>query len=123
MFDQDVIGNLQLQLRHFTGTERYHRYHSGTVLTDGALYLAEVAKCFWLMDVFATHLSEISTDHGMACLKLKRIGEGAQVVIDDGDENILAQQDIQFTDFPLEEIMLFACWNGQFWVIMLTSEY
>ena len=48
---------------------------------------------------------------------------GAQVVMDDGDENILAQQDIQSTNFPLEEITLFACWNCQFWIIMLTSEY
>jgi hypothetical protein len=59
----------------------------------------------------------------MACLKLKRIGEGAQVVIDDGDENILAQQVIEYTDFPLNEITLFACWTGEYWVIMLTSEY
>jgi hypothetical protein len=55
--------------------------------------------------------------------KVSSYNEGAQVVIDDGDENILAQQDIQFTNFPLNEITLFACWNGQFWVIMLTSEY
>ena len=123
MFDQEVTVNLELNLRHFTSTERYHRFHSRTVLTDGALYLAEQARCFWLMDVFASHLREISTDHGLACLKLKRIGEGAQVVIDDGDENILAEQEIEFTDFPLEEITLFACWTGEYWVIMLTSEY
>jgi hypothetical protein len=123
MFDQDVIGNLQLQLRQFNGTERYHRFHSRTVFTDGTLYLAEQARCFWLMDVFASHLREISTDHGLACLKLKRIGEGAQVVIDDGDENVLAKQKIAYTDFPLDEITLFACWSGEYWVIMLTSEY
>ena len=123
MFDQAVTVNLELNLRQFTGTERYHRYHSGTVLTDGALYLAEQARCFWLMDVFASHLTEISTDHGLAVLKLKRVGDGASVVIDDGDENILAEQMIDFTDFPLEEITLFACWSGGYWVIMLTSEY
>ena len=49
--------------------------------------------------------------------------DGASVVIDDGDENILAEQMIDFTDFPLEEITLFACWSGGYWVIMLTSEY
>ena len=123
MFDQEVTANLVLNLRHFTGTEQYHRFHSQTVLTDGALYLAEVARCFWLMDVFASHLREIVTDHGLACLKLKLVGEGASVVIDDGDENILAQQLIEYTDFPLEEITLFACWTGEYSVIMLTSEY
>jgi hypothetical protein len=123
MFDQSVTENLERNLKHFTGTEQYHRFHSRTVLTDGALYLAEVARCFWLMDVFASHLTEIATDHGMACLKLKRIGEGAQVVIDNGDENVLAKQEIAYTDFPLDEITLFACWSGGYWVIMLTSEY
>ena len=83
MFDQEVTANLELNLRHFTGTEQYHRFHSRTVLTDGALYLAEVARCFWLMDVFASHLCEMATDHGLACLKLKLVGEGASVVIDD----------------------------------------
>jgi hypothetical protein len=77
MFDQEVTVNLELNLKQFTGTEQYHRFHSSTVLTDGALYLAEVARCFWLMDVFASHLHEISTDHGLACLKLKLVGEGA----------------------------------------------
>ena len=123
MFDQEVTANLKLNLRHFTGTEQYHRFHSRAVLTDGALYLAEVARCFWLMDVFASHLSEIATDHGLACLKLKLVGEGAQVVIDDGNGNIFAEQVIEFTDFPLEEITLFACWTGEYWVVMLTSEY
>jgi hypothetical protein len=123
MFDQEVTANLELNLKQFTGTEQYHRFHSSTVLTDGALYLAEVARCFWLMDVFASHLSEISTDHGLTCLKLKLVGEGASVVIDDGDENILAQQVIEYTDFPLEQFTLFACWTNEHWVIMLTSEY
>lgn len=123
MFDQSVTENLELNLKHFTGTERYHRFHSRTVLTDGALYLAEQARCFWLMDVFASHLTEIATDHGAACLKLKRKGDGAQVVIDDGDENVLAKQKIEYTDFPLEEMTLFACWSGGYCVIMLTSEY
>jgi hypothetical protein len=123
MFDQSVTENLERNLKHFIGTERYHRFHSRTVLTDGALYLAEQARCFWLMDVFASHLTEIATDHGVACLKLKRKGEGAQVVIDDGDENVLAKQKIAYTDFPLDEITLFACWSGEYWVIMLTSEY
>ena len=123
MFDQSVTANLELNLKQFTGTEQYHIYHSGTVLTDGVLYLAEVGKCFWLMDVFASHLAEISTDHGMACLKLKRTGDGAQVVIDDGDENVIAKQKIAYTDFPLDEITLFACWSDGYWVIMLTTEY
>jgi hypothetical protein len=35
--------------------------------------------------------------------------DGAQVVIDDGDENVLAKQKIAYTEFPLDEITLLAC--------------
>ena len=123
MFDQEVTGNLKLQLRHFTGTQRYHRFHSKTVLTDGALYLAEQARCFWLMDVFASHLTQVSREMGFACLKLRREGESAHISIEDGNESLLAVQEIGYTDFPLEEITLFGCWAGEYWVIMLASEY
>ncbi len=126
MFDQSVTENLERNLKHFIGTERYHRFHSRTVLTDGALYLAEQARCFWLMDVFASHLTQVSQEMGFACLKLKREGESAHISIEDGNESLLAVQEIGYTDFPLEDMMLFASWtgrNGGCWVIMLTSEY
>ncbi|MFN5445386.1 MAG: DUF6876 family protein [bacterium] len=30
---------------------------------------------------------------------------------------------ISYTDFPLSEITLYACWDQEHWVIMLPSEY
>ncbi len=30
---------------------------------------------------------------------------------------------LPFTDFPMREITLFACWGDGYWVLMLTSEY
>jgi hypothetical protein len=42
------------------------------------------------------------------------VDDGAEVVIDDGDENILAEQVIEFTDVPLDEVTLFACWTGEY---------
>ena len=116
--------DLARTLLGFTGTERYHRYHSNSVLTDGALYLAEQGRCFWLMDVFASYLPQIKqSDNYVAVLNLTRSGSGAEIAIDDGDENVLFRQSIAFTDFPLQEIKLYACFAGEFWVIMLTSEY
>ena len=115
---------LAATLSKFTGTERYHRYHSNSVLTDGALYLAGQGRCFWLMDVFASYLRQIEqSGNYIAVLNLTRAGDGAEIAIDDGDGNILAQQTIEYTDFPLAEIKLYACHAGSFWVIMLTSEY
>jgi len=34
-----------------------------------------------------------------------------------------ARQAIPYTDFALCEITLYACWDGEHWVIMLPSEY
>ena len=47
----------------------------------------------------------------------------ARLSIEDGNNRILATQQIPYTDFPLEEIMLFACWDQKHWVIMLPGEY
>ncbi|WP_420875832.1 DUF6876 family protein [Polynucleobacter sphagniphilus] len=47
----------------------------------------------------------------------------AALTIDDGKGTILASQNIECTDFPLEQINLYGVWSDQFWVIMLPSEY
>jgi len=123
MPDNTKPAELEYQLCQFIGTTQYYGFHSGCVLTDGTRFLAEHARCYWLMDVFASHLTHISKEHGLATLKLTRAGDGANVIIDNGDEQVLATEQIPYTDFPLQEIMLFACWSGGYWVIMLTSEY
>ncbi|APS56953.1 DUF6876 family protein [Piscirickettsia salmonis] len=41
------------ELKHFTGTEKYHKSFLNTRLTDGVNYLAENLECFWLMDDIA----------------------------------------------------------------------
>ena len=56
-------------------------------------------------------------------LKLNRVGEGARIVIEDGNGKVLSYQGLHYTDFPLDEIALFATWAGDYWVCMLTSEY
>ena len=45
------------------------------------------------------------------------------MVYEDGNDHELARQEIAYTDFPLEAITLYACWDTQHWVIMLPSEY
>ena len=40
---------------------------------------------------------------------------------DNGHEH--ARQVILHIDFPMRGISLYACWDGEHWVIMLPSEY
>ena len=87
-------------LKQFTGTQQYARLTRSVVLTEGALYLAEQAGCYWLFDLYASHLSAINSSvEEFTCLKLSKANSSANVVIDDGNNNVLAKQYVEFTDF------------------------
>ena len=47
----------------------------------------------------------------------------AVMVYEDGRDHELARQEIPYTDFLLDAISLYACWDTVHWVIMLPSEY
>jgi hypothetical protein len=115
---------LQNALAQFTGTEHYYRIYPRVVLTDGTKYLADRAGCYWLMDLYASHLASVDPNiESFTCLKLTLLGEGAKIVIEDGNTHALAKQQIKYTDFPFESFMFYAVWAGEFWVLMLRSEY
>ena len=111
------------KLSNFTGTERYYRISRRHLLTDGTKYLAENAECFWMMDAIASHLCEIGTEDWFVVVHVK-VTEGRAVMIyEDGNDKEHARQEIPYTDFPLDSITLYACWDQENWVIMLPSEY
>ena len=113
----------QSSLNAFTGTERYYRISRKHLLTDGTKYLAEQAECFWIMDAIASHLMEIGTEDWFVVVKTSVKNAKALMVYEDGNGHEHARQEIPYTDFPLAEIALYACWDGEHWVIMLPSEY
>jgi hypothetical protein len=120
--------DLRAELETFTGTLEYHRWsaiHPQFFLTDGALYLAEKARCYWLMDLIGSYQR-----------KLLRAGETFQVwrlavspdrsftvTCDDGNGKALLQQKSGCTDFPLSEITLYAAFENDSLVILLPGEY
>ena len=112
-----------VNLKHFTGTERYYRISRRHLLTDGAKYLAELASCFWLMDAIASHLSEMGTNEWFVVIKTQVKRTRAVMVYQDGNGRELARQEIGYTDLPTDHIDLYASWDGDHWVIMLPSEY
>ena len=111
------------QLNQFIGTEKYYRISRRHLLTDGTKYLAEAAECFWMMDAIASHLCEIGTADWFVLVRVE-VTEGRAVMIyEDGNDREHARQEIPYTDFSLSSITLYACWDGEHWVIMLPSEY
>ena len=111
-------------LAQFTGTNGYYRMYANFYLTDGTKYLAEKAECFWLFDLYWSHImSIVPSKNEFTVLKMTVQKSSAYVSIEDGNDNVLASQFVDYTDFPLPSITLYCCWYGDGWVAMLTNEY
>ena len=116
-------------LPNFTGTTAYYRYSPifrNFVLTDGSKYLAEACDAFWLCDAIASHLPSYR-DEGFVVARLFVVDGKASLTFDDGNGNILASQEIEFTTFPLDKITLYVIPQDMgdevVYVILLASEY
>ena len=111
------------QLTQFIGTTGYFRISRRHLLTDGTKHLAEKATCFWMMDTITSHLCEIGTEDWFVMVQVKVTDGRAVMIYEDGNDKEHARQEIPYTDFPLDSITLYACWDQENWVIMLPSEY
>jgi hypothetical protein len=115
------------ELHNFSGTEHYYRITPDTVMTDGAKFIADKGEAYWLMTAIASYLPEYTSKETfiVATLNVTHTITSSHAILklDDGNDNVLAQQFIQYTDFELAEIKLYACYTGEMWVIMLPREY
>ncbi|MDP8216011.1 MAG: hypothetical protein P9L98_01650 [Candidatus Kaelpia imicola] len=111
---------LKEELTNFTGTEHYYRHWLEFNYTDGVKFLAEKANCFWLLDAIGSYQHKLK-EKGFQIWTLK-VNEDKLAVLqmqEDSDTPIIVKQEIEYTDFPTEEIKLYFI-NG---VLLLTSEY
>ena len=118
---QEILNTLP----NFYGTEAYYRYSPqfrNFLLTDGAKYVAEACDAHWLVDLFASHLPAYK-DEGFAVLYLKVKGGKAVAQIEDGNGKVLAKQKIDYTNFPLDAVVLYCVPQDDNFVILLPSEY
>ncbi len=111
------------QLGFFTGTNAYHLHAPRVVLTDGAKYVAEHAEAYWLMDAIASYLPALVNREHFVVASLAVKNQSALLWLADGNYKDIASQRIPYTDFPMPDITLFACWANDYWVLMLPSEY
>lgn len=112
--------DLQSGLSSFSGSDKLYKHWTGRVkFTEGVKWLADEASAYWLIDAIASwqFRPDVSREEFQSW-KFRRLPEGAVLTCDDGDGNIVAKQEIEFTDFPLMEITLWC----EFETIMLPSE-
>jgi hypothetical protein len=127
---------LSFALAHFSGSESFTSWSilfRRDRLTDGAKYLAEKCGAYWLMDAIASWQCDPRVrGEVFQVWKLRRCDEsnfGWELVLEDGGRNgepsaQIVRQFIQYSDFPLKNIRLFAQKNEIGGItIMLPSEY
>ena len=121
-------GEILKTLPMYYGTEQYHRigfpFPKNYVLTDGAKYLADSADCYWLMNKIAAHnTKDFRTRNPFQVWELFVSGNSGVVRCSDGNNNDLITEDVEYTDFPISEIKLYAIDDGTWFVILLPGEY
>jgi hypothetical protein len=106
----------------FTGTEHFYRLNRQCLITYGVKHLVDEEEAYWLLVVAADYLLELETSDWFALLRLDVIQNLAIVTLKDFNGVVRASQQIPFTHLTMTELDLYACWNGDQWVIMLTEE-
>lgn len=117
---------IEKQLPYFIGTEHYYKWSvlfPKFVLTDGAKYVADNAGAYWLMDLIASHQPKVRKITEFQVWKLEKTGSSAVVRCEDGNYHEIMRQEIEYIDFPLDKIDLWAQYDGNNLVIFLPSEY
>lgn len=115
----------QADLAQFVGTSTYYQHPLGVQYTDGVQYLAEQGGAYWLIDAIASWQADprISQDAMLQQIQFWQLTVkddlSALLVCERDKGDVVVSQDIPFTDFPLQEIMLYL----QQGVVMLPSEY
>ena len=115
-------------LANCTGTESYHRLSPlmpNVICTDGAMRMAQLCGAFWLLDSIGSHLPSVPKDEGFVVVVFEKQGDGwmLRLVDDIPSSQVYATQKIEYSDFPLDEIKMYAGREDKMWVIFMPSEY
>jgi hypothetical protein len=115
---------IKSDLSQFSGSENWYRHgiNRKVLFTDGAKYVADEGGAYWLLDEIAIvqpHNKAVAAEEFQVWKLTVRPDRTATLTCDDGNGRIVFTKEIEFTDFPLDEIKLYFTDN----VILLPSEY
>ena len=123
-------------LSQFTGTSNWHRWSPlfpKTLLTDGAHYVAEKGGengAYWLMDAIASHQPVLQKnprlqDAQFWTLSVNSDKSARLTCVEDSDMPPVVEQEIDYTDFDLDELKLYCMplGDGIHYTILLPGEY
>src|ERR1700722_6473459 len=94
------------ELRQFTGSEHFFKngINRKLIYTEGVQYLAEKARCYWLIDEIAVILlpSLLKNRYDeFYSIQLLVTNCSAVITVGDGNGKIYMKHKIEWTDFPI----------------------
>lgn len=106
------------ELSQFTGTEGYTRLQPfPLLLTDGTLFLAQNADCFWLFTeiAMAQSLPKIKNDEKLRDMQFWQLkphgqGSGATLICERDSDDVAYTKQIEYTDFPFDAVKDVRIW-------------
>lgn len=130
------MSQLRTDLAQFTGSTQWfrHSFNRAVIYTEGIRYLAEEGKAHWLVDAIASHLDSYELrkaadlDERIGLMHFWKLAVAPdrtatlKAVADSGEQPFV-HQDIPYTDFPLDEIDVWAKNDHGMWTLLLPSEY
>jgi hypothetical protein len=118
-----VTTSVNDKLMGFIGTENYYNSQIfDCKYTDGVKYMAETYSAYWLITLVCSYQHHLQFKEGaeFQVWDLKKVqGDEFNIICTDGNDNILAQQKIEYSDFPFDTAKLFLTDT----ILMLPSEY
>jgi hypothetical protein len=114
------------QLGNFTGSQEWFRHslNRSVLFTEGAKYVADEAKAYWLLDEIAlTQMLPAVAKEEFQVWVLEVANNRGLLTCDDGNENIVYSKLIEFTDFPQPGIKFYVECDHENKVILLPSEH
>lgn len=119
------------QLHQFSGSEQVYKHGTSKqiIYTEGIRYLAKEACCYWLLDEIALMILPVLLKKHPDCFYLIKFvanADGtADIVAEDGNDNVYVKRYIELTDFPVKENLLrfYLCESDNAYCLMLPGEY
>jgi hypothetical protein len=127
------------ELDQFTGSEQLHRFNNlfrRVLATDGVMYVAknygkDGGTAFWLPEAIASHLvtnrkfnDPNNPVYSLNFWKLeKRKNDWLLSCREDSNKKPVVQQKIEYSDFKIDEITIWAARNELGWTLLLPTEY
>lgn len=111
-------------LSQFSGSENWYRHgiNRNVLFTDGAKYVADEGGAYWLLDEIAiiqSHNKTVAATRFQVWKLSVRPDRTATLTCEDGNGKIVYTKEIEYSDFPLDEITLWFTNN----TIYLPSEH